>query len=151
MSAVPDDRSQQGSQQGEETGDLIDTYVGALGANDVSTALATLSADAVFQSPFRTWHGRHLLSVFHARRDAFDNVLVSSVVRGQDRAVILWNATVGGTPVEAAELVSVSDGAIRRVDVYLRPASALDVVHQAMAAAWPLDSGHRVHTPPAAG
>ena len=137
MSATPDDRSLRGSQQDGETGDLVDTYVGALAANDPGTALATLSADAVFQSPFRTWRGRHLPSVFHARRGAFDNVLVDSVVRGHDQAVILWTATVGGTPVEAAELVSVSDGAIRRVDVYLRPASALDVVHQAMAAAWP--------------
>jgi hypothetical protein len=75
--------------------------------------------------------------VFHARRSAFDNVLVGSVVRGHDRAVIFWTATVGGTPVEAAELVSVSGNDVRRVDVYLRPASALDVVQQAMVAAWP--------------
>jgi hypothetical protein len=137
MSAAPDDRSLRGSQPGGGTGDLIDTYVGALAANDPATALGTLSADAIFQSPFNTWRGRHLPSVFHARRGAFDNVLVSSVVRGHDRAVILWSATVGGTPVEGAELVSVSGSAIRRVDVYLRPASALDVVHQAMVAAWP--------------
>jgi hypothetical protein len=137
MSAAPDDRSLRGWPQDGETGDLIDTYVGALAANDPATALGTLSADAVFQSPFRTWRGRHLPSVFHARRGAFDNVLVGSVVRGHDRAVILWTATVGGTPVEGAELVSVSGSTIRRVDVYLRPASALDAVHQAMVAAWP--------------
>jgi hypothetical protein len=128
MNAAPDDR------------DLIDVYVAALAADDTGAALAALSPDAVFQSPFRAWRGRHLPSVFHARRGAFDNVLVSSVVRGHDQAVILWNATVGDTAVEAAELVSVSDGAIRRVDVYLRPAAALDVVHQAMAAAWPPNS-----------
>lgn len=125
MNAAPDDR------------DLIDVYVAALAADDAGAALAALSADAVFQSPFHAWRGRHLPSVFHARSRAFDNVLVSSVVCGHDRAVILWNATVGGTLVEAAELVSVSDGAICRVDVYLRPAAALDVVQQAMAAAWP--------------
>ena len=39
--------------------------------------------------------------------------------------------------VEAAELVSTSDGAIHRVDVFLRPAAVLDAVHQAMVAAWP--------------
>lgn len=146
MSAAPADRSPRGPQQGQGTGDLIDTYVGALAANDVGTALAALRADAVFQSPFHTWHGRHLPSVFHARRGAFDNLLVSSVVRGHDQAVILWNATVGGTAVEAAEVVSVSDAAIGRVDVYLRPASTLDMVHEAMTAAWPRDSASRDRT-----
>lgn len=116
---------------------LIDAYVGALAANDPSSALATLSADAVFHSPFRAWHGQHLPSVFHARCSAFDDMLIGSVVRDHDRAVILWTATVGGSQVEGAESVLVSDGAIRRVDVYLRPASVLGQVHQAMVAAWP--------------
>ena len=137
MSAPPDDRPARGSQGARETGDLIDTYVGALAADDAETGLATLSADAEFHSPFNRWRSRHVPSVFRARCDAFANLRISSVIRGQDRAVIFWSATANGAAVEAAELVSVSDGAISRVDVFLRPAHALDAVHQAMAAAWP--------------
>jgi len=76
-------------------------------------------------------------SVFRARTSAFSNLLVKSVIRDDDRAVILWQATVSDAQVEAAELVSISDGAIYRVDVFLRPATVLDTVHQAMVAAWP--------------
>ena len=68
---------------------------------------------------------------------AFNNLLVKSVIREDDRAVILWQATVSDAQVEAAELVSISDGAIYRVDVFLRPATVLDAVYQAMVAAWP--------------
>lgn len=121
----------------EHTGDLIDTYVSALAADDADTALTTLSADATFHSPFNTWRSRHVPSVFRARTSAFSNLLVKSVIRDRDRAVILWQATVSDAPVEAAELVSTSDGAIYRVDVFLRPATVLDAVHQAMVAAWP--------------
>jgi hypothetical protein len=64
-------------------------------------------------------------------------LLVKSVIRDHDRAVILWQATIGDAAVEAAELVSISDGAIYRVDVFLRPATVLDAVYQAMVAAWP--------------
>jgi hypothetical protein len=118
------------------TGDLIDTYVKALATDDSDTALTTLSADATFHSPFNIWRSRHVPSVFRARSSAFSNLLVSSVIRDHDRAVILWHATVGDAQVEGAELVSVSDGAIYRVDVFLRPATVLDAVHQAMVAAW---------------
>jgi ketosteroid isomerase-like protein len=116
---------------------LIDSYVTALAADDADAALATLSADAVFQSPFNTWRSRHVPSVFRARTSAFSSLQVKSVVRGHDRAVIVWHATVDGAPVEGAELLSVRDGAICRVDVFLRPATVLDAVHQAMVAAWP--------------
>ena len=119
--------------------DLIDTYVSALATDDADAALAALSADAIFHSPFNIWRRRHVSSVFHARTSAFSNLLIKSVIRGHDRAVILWHATVNDAQVEGAELVSVRDGAICRVDVFLRPAAALDAVHQAMVAAWPSD------------
>lgn len=119
------------------SGDPIDAYVSALATDDAETALTTLSAAATFHSPFNTWRSRHVPSVFRARSSAFNDLLVTSVVRDHDRAVILWHATVGDAQVEAAELVSISDGAIDRVDVFLRPATVLDAVHQAMVAAWP--------------
>ena len=119
------------------TGDLTDTYVGALAAGDAAAALAVLGADAVFQSPFHTWRGHHVPSVFRARCAAFTDLTVNSVLRGGDQAVIFWSATANGVPVEAAEVLSAGGGAIGRVDVYLRPAAALDAVHQAMAEAWP--------------
>ena len=116
---------------------LIDTYVMALATEDAEAALITLSADPTFHSPFRTWRGRHVPSVFRARTSAFSNLLVKSVIRDHDRAVILWQATVSDAQVEAAEVVSISDGAVCRVDVFLRPATVLDAVYQAMVAAWP--------------
>jgi SnoaL-like domain len=122
---------------GRKADDLIDTYVSALTAGDADAGLTTLSADATFHSPFNTWRSRHVPSVFRARSGAFNDLLVTSVIRDDDRAVILWHASVGDARVEGAELVSVSDGAIHRVDVFLRPAAVLDAVHQAMVAAWP--------------
>jgi SnoaL-like domain len=132
-----DDRELPMSGVQNHPGDLIDAYVRALATDDADAALATLSADATFHSPFNTWRSRHVPSVFRARTGAFNNLLVKSVIRDDDRAVILWQATVGDAQVEAAELVSISDGAICRVDVFLRPATVLDTVHQAMVAAWP--------------
>jgi hypothetical protein len=119
------------------TDKLIDTYVTALVTGDAGTALTTLSADATFQSPFNTWRSRHVPSVFRARSSAFSDLQVRSVIRDRDRAVVLWHATVGDARVEAAELVSTSDGVIHQVDVFLRPAAVLDAVYQAMVAAWP--------------
>jgi hypothetical protein len=120
-----------------DTGDLIDVYVSALATGNADMALTTLSADATFHSPFNTWRSRHVPSVFRARSGAFSDLLVTSVIRDRDRAVICWHATVGDAQVEAAEVVSASDSAIDRVDVFLRPAAVLDAVHQAMVAAWP--------------
>jgi hypothetical protein len=120
-----------------DTGDLIDVYVSALATGNADMALTTLSADATFHSPFNTWRSRHVPSVFRARSGAFSDLLVTSVIRDRDRAVICWHATVGDAQVEAAEVVSASDGTIDRVDVFLRPAAVLDAVHQAMVAAWP--------------
>jgi hypothetical protein len=120
-----------------EAGDLIDAYASALIACDVDTVITTLSADAEFHSPFRVWRRRQVSSVYRARCQAFDNLMINSVIRDRDQAVILWNATVRGAEVEAAEVVLVSEGSICRVDVFLRPVAALDAVHQAMVAAWP--------------
>ena len=120
-----------------DTAGAIGTYVGALAADDVDLALNTLSADAVFQSPFHTWRRHHVPSVFRARSQAFSDLVIESVIRDGDRALILWRATVDGDQVEGAELVSVSDHAIGRIDVFLRPANMLGAVHQAMVAAWP--------------
>ena len=119
------------------TDKLIDSYVSALVTGDAGATLTTLSADATFHSPFNTWRSRHVPSVFRARSSAFSDLQVRSVIRDHDRAVVLWHATVGDAQVEAAELVSTSDGVIHRVDVFLRPAAVLDAVHQAMVAAWP--------------
>jgi hypothetical protein len=141
MSAGPNDSPPSGFQAGDHTGDdhtgdLIRTYAGALTAHDAETALNALSADAVFHSPFHAWRGHHVPSAYRARCEAFDNLLVSSVIRDRDQAVIFWSATVGGAQVEAAERVLIGDGTIVRVDVFLRPADVLDTVHQAMVAAW---------------
>ncbi|HET6186091.1 MAG TPA: nuclear transport factor 2 family protein, partial [Trebonia sp.] len=113
------------------TDKLIDSYVSALVTGDAGATLTTLSADATFHSPFNTWRSRHVPSVFRARSRAFSDLQVRSVLRDHDRAVVLWHATVGDAQVEAAELVSTSDGAIHRVDVFLRPAAVLGAVHQA--------------------
>lgn len=137
MSTAPGGGSSQEPQARADAADLIGTYAGALAAGDAETALTTLSADAVFCSPFNTWRGRHLSSVFRARCHAFGDLLVTSAILGCDRAAISWDATVYGAQVEGVELISVSGDAVVRIDVFLRPASVLDVVHQAMTDAWP--------------
>lgn len=116
---------------------VIDTYVTALTSGDAETALTMLAAEASLQSPFHTWPAKHLPSVFRARCIAFSDVQVDAVLRDGERAVVMWRATVDDAAVQAAELISVSAGAIDRVDVFIRPARALDAVERAMARAWP--------------
>jgi len=117
--------------------DLADAYLDGLQRADVDAVLGLLAPGAVFQSPFRSWRGRFLRSVYVARVAAFGDLDIDALIRGAGRAVILWRATVAGAPVEAAEVLSLSETAISRVDAYLRPADVLESVHTAMARAWP--------------
>jgi hypothetical protein len=120
-----------------DTDDLVEVYVAALAVGDAETALATLSPDAVLHSPFHTWPARHVPSVFHARGNAFSGLRIDTVMRSDERAAVLWRATVNDADVEAVELLSLGGGAICRIDVFLRPAEVLDSVEQAMVKAWP--------------
>lgn len=129
-------RSAMSAQGRDGTAALIDSYVAALATGDAETGLTTLSPDVVLQSPFNTWQSRQVPSVFRARSRAFADVRIDTVVRGAEQAVILWSAAVEQAHVQGVELVSIRDGTICRIDVFLRPALALEVVHRAMAAAW---------------
>lgn len=117
----------------------VETYVDAVRTGDADTAVATLGPDAVFRSPFNTWRARHIPAIYRARCTAFPKLLVDAVIAGDDRAVLVWRATLGDAEVEASELLSIEAGAIHRVDVFLRPAHVLEAAYRAMVAAWPRD------------
>ncbi len=117
--------------------DLVDAYMGGLRRGDVDAVLGLLAPEAVFQSPFGSWRGRLLRSVYAARAVAFCDLDIDALTRGAGRAVILWHATVAGARVESAEVLSLGETAIGRVDAYLRPADVLESVYTAMARAWP--------------
>ena len=117
--------------------DLVDAYMDGLQRGDVDAVLGLLAPEAVFQSPFGSWRGRFLRSVYAARAAAFGDLAIDATIRGAGRAVILWRATVAGAPVESAEVLSLGEMAIGRVDAYLRPADMLESVYTAMARAWP--------------
>jgi hypothetical protein len=113
-------------------------YVEAVRRGDAAAMLGPLAPGAVFRSPFRTWTGAALPRVYRARAGAFQGLRVDAVVSDRRRVVVLWRAQVNHTAVEASEVLSFTDdGAIGRVDVYLRPADALPAVYQAMVHAWP--------------
>ncbi len=116
---------------------LTSTYLDGLQRGDVEAVLGVLAPQAVFQSPFGSWRGRFLHRVYAARAMAFTDLDIDAAIRGAGRAVILWRATVAGARVEAAEVLSLGETAIGRVDVYLRPADVLGTVYTAMARSWP--------------
>lgn len=117
--------------------DLVDAYIDGLKRGDVDAVLGLLAPESVFRSPFNSWRGRFLGNVYAARAAAFGDLDVDAPIRDAGRAVILWRATVAGARVESAEILTLGETAIVRVDAYLRPAGALKSVYTAMAAAWP--------------
>ena len=119
------------------TASLVDAYIDGLKRGDVDAVLGLLAPQAVFQSPFGSWRGRFLRSVYAARAAAFGSLDIDAPIRGAGRAVILWRATVADARVEAVEILSLGETAIGRVDAYLRPAEVLESVYTAMARAWP--------------
>jgi hypothetical protein len=140
---------------GQQTRSLavVDTYVDALLGGAVDKVLATLDPAAEFVSPFNVWRGEQLRSVYTARSEAFGSLTMDTLIRERDRAVILWHAAVKNVDngqtgrlqtdesqadeAHAAEVLWIRDGAIRLINVYLRPAIMLNAVHEAMAASWP--------------
>jgi hypothetical protein len=123
--------------------DLIDQYVDAIERSQFDRVLDAMGSDAVFQSPFHAWPARQLPAVYAARATALSRVAVDAVVRDRDRAAILWRAQVADTaaetaPVQSCEVVSITGSTIDRVDVFLRPADVLPLVHAAMVRAWPV-------------
>jgi hypothetical protein len=117
--------------------DLVDAYLDGFQRGDVDAVLGLLAPDSVFQSPFGTWRGRFLRSVYAARAVVFEDLDIDAPIRGGGRAVILWRAAVAGARVEATEVLSLGETAIDRVDAYLRPAGVLESVYTAMTRAWP--------------
>jgi ketosteroid isomerase-like protein len=117
---------------------VVDNYIEAIVRGDVDAVLETLDRDFVFHSPFNVWRAKHARAIFTARARAFSGLIVDAVVRENDRAVLLWRATIDERSVDSSEALSIRNGKVIRADAYLRPAIALDLVHQAMSKAWPV-------------
>ena len=117
--------------------DLAASYAAALERNDVAALLASLTSDVVFRSPFSEWRDHAIPKVYRSRAVAVDGLSVDAVIEQDGRAVILWRATVAGEVLESSEILTMSEGAISCVDVFIRPAAVLDRVYRAMVAAWP--------------
>lgn len=121
------------------THEIAACYADALAADDdTSVVLGLMSNSARFESPFTVWEDPGgIRAAYTARSAAFSGLVVMSVITQNDHAVLLWQADVSGQPVEGCEVLTFSAAEVCRVDVYLRPASVLPVVHAAMKAAWP--------------
>jgi len=122
--------------------DVAVTYRQALSSGDVPALLDLLASAAEFQSPFSLWQGREQLAlVYRARALAFADLQAIELLAGgaadTSRAALLWRSVVQGHPVEGCEVLTLAEGRVQRVDVFLRPAPVLPVVHAAMTAAWP--------------
>ncbi|WP_031465607.1 hypothetical protein [Sciscionella sediminilitoris] len=112
-------------------------YAMALAAHDTERILPMLGMDIVFRSPFSTWGAEAITHVYRARAAVFDRLTVDAVLGEAPRSALLWHARLGGTTVEASEILTFGATAIERVDVFLRPAEVLDPVFRAMRRAWP--------------
>lgn len=115
-----------------------EAYAVALAAGEPQRLLRLLTPEATFQSPFSFWHTPDAVAAaFSARCSAFAGLEVHHVLHGDGNAVLLWCAQVDGRRVEGCEALTLTDGRISRVDVFLRPAAELATVRAAMTAAWP--------------
>ena len=118
--------------------DIAAAYVDALDSGDAGT-LADLLADGVtFVSPFSTWTSRaDVVAACTARTTAFTGPDVVTAVREGWTLCARWRARVGDTPIEGVDVVTLGADGVRTVDVFLRPAAALDEIRAAMTRAWP--------------
>lgn len=113
-------------------------YAVALAAGEAEGLIRLLTPEATFQSPFSFWHTPDAVAAaFNARCSAFARLQVDHVLHGDGNAVLLWCAQVDGRRVEGCEALTLTDGRISGVDVFLRPAAELATVRAAMTAAWP--------------
>jgi hypothetical protein len=118
--------------------DVARAYVEALEGGSGPALVALLSPRARFVSPFSVWsEPRSVAAACQARTRAFHGVLTISTMTRGDHASIRWHGLVGDQEVEGVDLLAVDPSGITTIDVFLRPASALDAVYAAMTTAWP--------------
>ncbi len=113
-------------------------YLEALRLGDARAIISVLADDVKFVSPFSVWNTRQTVeAACTARTRAFGDLEgVTAVEHGGD-AFVRWRAKVGTRDVEGVDVLSTGTDGVRTIDVFLRPADALDEVYAAMTAAWP--------------
>jgi hypothetical protein len=102
---------------------------GAMEARDLTAALDAFAADAVVRSPLTdrlTFNGREQIgAILQVILDTFDGLHYIDELRGEDRAVLVGRARVGGRELEFVDHMRLDEqGKIREFTVFFRPLPA---------------------------
>lgn len=117
--------------------DTVRAYLHALERADAAALVALLSPTVRFVSPFSTWTTPHSAArACAARCRAITAVTGVAVLSDGVHGVVRWHGRIGDVDLEGIELLALADDCISRIDVFLRPANALDIVYGALTAAW---------------
>jgi hypothetical protein len=117
---------------------LVD-YADALRTADADRLIETVSIDCTFRSPFSTWT-RHIdvARACRARTRAFSGWHAVTTTDDGTTAWLRWSAVLAGsdTQIEGVDVLRIDGNTVTHIDVFLRPAGALEQVYRAMSEAW---------------
>ncbi|MDQ1494475.1 MAG: hypothetical protein QOG69_958 [Actinomycetota bacterium] len=109
----------------------------AVEAGDHAGMVDALAPDVVFNSPvaFQPFHGREAVAkLFAALLQTFEDFRYTDEFEQGDAHALVFRARVGDKELEGVDLLRMDDeGKIRDFTVFVRPASGLMALGQAMA------------------
>ena len=115
----------------------MNAFRSAVEAGDLDAMIANLAPDVVFNSPvaFKPFEGRETVGkVLEAVLDTFEDFHYTDELGDGDVHALVFRARVGDRQVEGIDLLRLdADGLIADFTVFIRPASGLMALGEAMA------------------
>lgn len=109
----------------------------AVEAKDIDAAMGLFAEDATFHSPvvFSAYNTHAEISaILHAVTEVFEDFRYVDELTSWDRAIFVFEATVDGKQVTGIDYLTVKDGMISDLTVFIRPMSGLTVLAERMKA-----------------
>lgn len=109
----------------------------AVEAKDIDAAMELFADDATFHSPvvFTPYDDRASISaILHAVAEVFEDFRYIDELTSWDRAIFVFEATVDGKQVTGIDYVTVKDGMITDLTVFIRPLSGITALADRMKA-----------------
>lgn len=107
----------------------------AVEAKDIDAAMDLFADDATFHSPvvFKPYDDRAAISaILHAVAEAFEDFRYIDELTSWDRAIFVFEATVDDKQVTGIDYVTVKDGMISDLTVFIRPLSGINALAERM-------------------